>query len=203
MDYITKTIFRKLAAVAVIGMIAVPSGATILPTLAELEVEKVEEVEDIERTEERWVLPDGSPNEQAVLDALQERGIRDKYALAVIMGNIRQESMFLSDICEGGARVEYQHCYYGGYGLIQWTTANRYRGLGQFASRYGGDPSCIHTQIRYMFNESQWLHIEESMKTEGQSVSYYMNKAYYWLGWGVHGARTDYSWDYASRLVFQ
>ena len=196
MNYIKKTILRKLTATAVIGLVALPSGATILPTLAEF---KTEEVEDIKV----WVLPDGSPNEQAVLNALQDRGIRDKIALAVILGNIKQESKFHSNICEGGARVEYQHCHYGGYGLIQWTTPGRYRGLGQFASRYNGDPSSIHTQIRYMFNEPQWQHIESSMKNEGQSVSYYMDKAYYWLGWGHHGARTHYAHDYAARLVFK
>ena len=196
MNYVKKTILRKLTATAVIGLVALPSGATILPTLAEF---KTEEVEDIKV----WVLPDASPNEQAVLNALQDRGITDKYALAVIMGNIKQESKFHSNICEGGARVEYQHCHYGGYGLIQWTTPGRYRGLGQFASRYNGDPSSIHTQIRYMFNEPQWQHIESSMKHEGQSVSYYMDKAYYWLGWGHHGARTHYAHDYAARLVFK
>ena len=196
MKYIKKTILRKLTATAVIGLVALPTGATILPTLAEL---KTEEVEDIKV----WVLPDGTPNEQAVLNALQDRGIRDKIALAVILGNIKQESRFHSNICEGGSRVEYQHCHYGGYGLIQWTTPGRYRGLGQFASRYNGDPSSIHTQIRYMFNEPQWQHIESSMKNEGQSVSYYMDKAYYWLGWGHHGARTHYAHDYAARLVFK
>ena len=200
MDYIKKTIFRKLTATVVIGLIAVPSGATIIPTIVE---SKIEEAEDSEVLEKRFVLPNGSPNEQAVLIALQDIGIRDKIALSVIMGNIRQESRFHSNICEGGARVEYQHCYYGGYGLIQWTTPGRYKGLGEFASRYGGDPSNIHTQIRYMFSETEWKGIVESMKNEGQSMGYYMDKAYYWLGWGHHGARTDYSHDYASRLVLR
>ena len=37
--------------------------------------------------------------EQLVLNALQERGITDRNALAVIMGNIRQESKFDSIVC--------------------------------------------------------------------------------------------------------
>ena len=56
--------------------------------------------------------------------------ITDKNALATILGNIKQESMFISNICEGGARVEYPNCHRGGYGLIQWTTEARYLGLG-------------------------------------------------------------------------
>ena len=214
MDYIKRSIIRKLAAIAVIGSVAIPAGASLIPTLEQFKEEseygvgKVEEdtlekPEVAEVSDKRWVLPGATHNEKVVLDALQDRGITDKIALAVIMGNIRQESMFHSNICVGGARVQYHHCHYGGYGLIQWTTVGRYRGLGHFASKYGGDPSSVHTQVRYMFNESQWQHIEGSLKNEGQSVGYYMSKAYYWLGWGHHGLRTHYAHDYASRLVFQ
>jgi hypothetical protein len=28
-----------------------------------------------------------------------------------------------------------------------------------------------------------------------------MNYAYDWIGWGYHGARTSYAYDYASRLT--
>jgi hypothetical protein len=46
-------------------------------------------------------------NESRTLDFLQDRGVTDKNALATIMGNIRQESTFTPNICEGGARVPY------------------------------------------------------------------------------------------------
>ena len=215
MDYIKRSSIRKLAAIAVIGFVGIPAGASLIPTLEQFQEENgygkgettteevLEKPEVIEESNKRWVLPNASHNERVVLEALQDRGITDRIALAVIMGNIKQESRFHSNICEGGARVNYHHCHYGGYGLIQWTTHGRYNGLGHFANRYGGDPSSIETQVRYMFNESQWQHIEESLKREGHSVSYYMNKAYYWLGWGHHGARTHYSNDYAARLIFQ
>jgi hypothetical protein len=116
------------------------------------------------------------------------------------MGNIKQESTFQSNICEGGSKTSYRNCY-GGYGLIQWTSANRYYGLGDFAKRYGGSPSSLNTQLRYLTNEVQWKRIEEKMKTPGKSIYSYMNAAYSWIGWGHHGARTSYAHDYASRLV--
>ena len=34
----------------------------------------------------------------------------------------------------------------------------------------------------------------------GQTVSYYMNAAYRWLGWGIHGARTNYAYDYTKKF---
>lgn len=138
--------------------------------------------------------------ESTTLKALQDRGIRDRAALAVMLGNIKQESRFLPNICEGGARVSYHHCHRGGYGLIQWTTYGRYNGLGQYAYRTGGDPSSLHTQLGYLFTEYQWRSIEPTMKSAGLSISTYMNAAYRWLGWGIHGARTHYAYQYYDRL---
>ena len=90
-----------------------------------------------------WKCPDCSPAEQYVLKELQEHTkITDRNALATIMGNIKQESKFHSNICEGGARVPYSDCHRGGYGLIQWTTKNRYLGLGRFCDKY--NLSLIH-----------------------------------------------------------
>ena len=197
-----------------IGFVGIPAGAGLIPTLEQFQEENgygteevvadttEEVVEEVEMTK-RWVLPNGSHNEKVVLTALQDRGITDRIALAVVLGNIRQESRFHSNICEGGARVNYHSCRYGGYGLIQWTTSDRYRGLGHYASMIGGNPSSVETQVGYIFKERQWLDIEASLKRNGHSVGYYMNKAYYWLGWGHHGARTHYSHDYAARLVFK
>jgi hypothetical protein len=214
LDSNKRSIIRKLAAIAVIGFVGIPAGAGLIPTLEQFQEENgygteevvadttEEVVEEVEMTK-RWVLPNGSHNEKVVLTALQDRGITDRIALAVVLGNIRQESRFHSNICEGGARVNYHSCRYGGYGLIQWTTSDRYRGLGNYASRIGGNPSSVETQVEYIFKERQWLDIEASLKRNGHSVGYYMNKAYYWLGWGHHGARTHFSHDYAARLVFK
>ena len=132
------------------------------------------------------------------LEAFQDRGITDRLALATLMGNIKHESQFKPDICEGGARVPYEKCYRGGFGLIQWTTTNRYNGLGEFASKYNCNPSTTACQLRYLFNEVQWQRVEAVFKTPGQTIEWYTEEgAYPWLGWGIHGARTDYAYDYA------
>ena len=158
-----------------------------------------EEVAPVKK-EKRLICRGCSNVEQNALDYFQDIGIKDRNALATIMGNIKQESTFQANVCEGGSKTSYHNCY-GGYGLIQWTSANRYYGLGDFARKYGGSPSSLQTQLRYLTNEVQWKRIEEKMKTPGKSIYSYMDTAYSWIGWGHHGARTDYAHDYASRLV--
>ena len=124
-----------------------PKPLTLDEALAEVTGETAQPVQEAEEevavapTEKVWVCEGCNDNEKQTLAFLQERGIKDRAALATVMGNIRQESMFLTDICEGGARVSYENCHSGGFGLIQWTSINRYRGLGTFSSRYGLDPS--------------------------------------------------------------
>ena len=104
-----------------------------------------------------WQCPTCNTAEKKTLKFLQTRGITDEYALATVMGNIKQESNFISNICEGGHRVSYHRCRSGGYGLIQWTSPNRYYGLGRYAKNTGGDPSSIHTQLYYMITEREWM----------------------------------------------
>ena len=150
--------------------------------------------------DKRLICKGCNESENATLAFLQDYGVKDRNALATIMGNIKQESTFQSSVCEGGSITSYRNCY-GGYGLIQWTSANRYYGLGDFAKKFGGSPSALQTQLRYLTNEVQWKRIEEKMKTPGKSIYSYMDYAYSWIGWGHHGARTAYAHDYASRLV--
>ena len=163
-----------------------------------LEEPKVEEEVAVEEpdTPKRWQCLGCTDVENQVLKALQEKGITDKIALAVVMGNIKQESKFILNICEGGVRTGYERCYRGGFGLIQWTTTGRYTGLGATARQHGLDPNTLDAQPKWMFNEREWREVEYRFKTPGQSMSYYMNAAYRWLGWGVHGARTHYSNQY-------
>jgi len=149
----------------------------------------------------RLVCKGCNTNESRTLEFLQKRGITDKNALATIMGNIRQESTFTPNVCEGGARVSYSACRRGGYGLIQFTCASRYNGLGTFAARYGGDPSTLDTQLRYMITEPQWRGIEDRLKVPGKPIEYYMRLAYSWLGWGHKGARTDFAYNYKNKMV--
>ena len=97
-----------------------------------------------------WKCPTCSPNEQYVLEQLQAKTrISDRNALATILGNIKQESKFIPNICEGGARVSYLDCTRGGYGLIQWTSVGRYNNLGKFCKKFKCDPSSLEGQTRY------------------------------------------------------
>ena len=162
--------------------------------------EKVVVVQPLKKEINRWKCKDCTPQEKETLDFLQENGIVDKAALATIMGNIKQESKFNANICEGGSRVPYNLCHVGGYGLIQWTTSRRYIGLGQFAKRHNCDPSSLKCQLRYMVTERQWKIALSRFKVPNQSISYYMKGAYWWLGWGIHGERTKYSFQYLNRL---
>ena len=160
----------------------------------------IREVAPEKSKEKRLICKGCSEHEQLALDYFQDQGIKDRNALATIMGNIKQESTFVPNICEGGSRTQYHHCGRG-YGLIQWTSANRYYGLGDFAKKYGGSPSELHTQLRYLTNEVQWKRIEDRMKQSGRSINSYMNDAYSWIGWGIHGARTHYAYEYANKLI--
>ena len=148
----------------------------------------------------RLICKGCNENENVTLAYFQERGIKDRNALATIMGNIKQESGFVPNVCEGGSRTSWRNCGRG-YGLIQWTSAGRYYGLGAFASKYGGKPSELNTQLRYLTNEVQWQRIANRMKTPGKTINSYMNYAYSWIGWGIHGARTHYAHEYANRLI--
>lgn len=143
---------------------------------------------------------DCTTNEQKTLEFLQKRGIRNQNALAVVLGNIKQESKFDTLVCEGGAKTGYHGCKSGGFGLIQWTSPNRYYGLGSFAAKYGGNVDTIETQLRYMVNEPQWNRYELYLRSEDQSVDFYMKHAYNWLGWGIHGNRTRFAYNYQSRF---
>ena len=155
-----------------------------------------------ERPKEKRIICKGcNTNETRTLEFLQDRGITDKNALATIMGNIRQESTFTPNVCEGGARVSYSGCRSGGFGLIQWTDAPRYNGLGRHAARIGANPSSLDAQLDYMLHEGDWKMIENQMKTPGKSINDYMRLASRWIRWGHHGARTDYAYNYVNKLI--
>ena len=170
--------------------------------IKEFEPEKtaILEVAPEKPKEKRLICKGCNEHENATLAYFQERGIKDRNALATIMGNIRQESTFVPNICEGGSRTSWGNCR-GGYGLIQFTSASRYYGLGDFAKKIGGNPSTLDTQLRYIVTEPQWKSIESRMKVPGKSISKYMSYAYEWISWGHHGARTNYAYDYANKLV--
>ena len=193
---LVKTSIGALAVVLVSAVPAVTNQTSIVTSTAnEVEVE-LEQV--IEKT---WKCVGCTPAEDYTLSYLQDNtSITDKNALATILGNIRQESMFLPNICEGGARVPDHQCYRGGFGLIQWTTQARYDGLGSFCNKYGCDPSSLEGQVRYMVNEAGFQNNLPHFERVGLTINSYMNAAYRWLGWGIHGHRTNYTYQYLGKL---
>ena len=156
----------------------------------------------VEVVEPQWTCPDCNAAEKLVLKELQNRtNITDRNALATILGNIKQESNFTPNICEGGEIVQYHDCNVGGYGLIQWTSQKRYDGLGTFCSKYNCDPSTLSGQVRYMINEKTFRIALPRFEQNEQTMQHYMSAAYRWLGWGIEGNRNLYSYQYSKRLV--
>ena len=195
---------RKLLASA----ICIFGTVSILPAFSmefmnwSLPIEAQQKIKEVD-VEKMWRCVGCSPAEEYTLSYLQNNtSITDKYALATLMGNIKQESMFLPNFCEGGARVPYNQCHRGGYGLIQWTTIARYNGLGSFCNKYGCDPSSLEGQVRYMVNEAGFQNNLSYFEKAGQTVNHYMNAAYRWLGWGIHGNRTAYAHEYLNKLTY-
>jgi hypothetical protein len=204
---------KNLTSVAVSLFGAVATSAATLPTpsFATSQYSPPTEESKIQETATKEVAPEKpkvkrlicigcNSNESKTLQFLQDRGITDKNALATIMGNIRQESTFTPNICEGGARTSYPNCG-GGYGLIQWTNAPRFYGLGRHAARIGANPSSLDAQLDYMLHEGDWKMIEPYMKTPGGSINHYMRLASKWIRWGHHGARTDFAYSYSKKLI--
>jgi hypothetical protein len=201
--------------VAILGAVATSAATLPAPSMATSSaVQPFSIVPEgpIQETETKEVVPEKpkvkrlvckgcNTNETKTVEFLQKRGITDKNAIATIMGNIRQESTFTPNICEGGARVPYSACRSGGFGIAQWTSKNRYKGLGNFAARTGGNPSTLDTQLHYMITEPQWRGIEDRLKVPGKPIEYYMRLAYTWLGWGHKGARTTFAYNYSNKLI--
>ena len=200
----------SLLMTAFIGGSAIAEPSRLEEALASLqpETEVVEETPEIEeapiveevKPEPRWVGANFTENEAKALNFFQDYGIEDRMALAVLLGNIQQESRFTPNICEGGARIPYSSCHRGGYGLIQWTTTGRYDGLGRHARNRGTSPSIIDTQLSYLVTEREWKEALWRFKTPDRSLDFYMKGAYRWLGWGIYGNRGYYSQQYYDRL---
>jgi len=160
-----------------------------------------EKAEPIQKMVEKWDCPGCNPNERYVLSKLQDyTKITDRNALSTLMGNIKSESNFHPNICEGGARVAYHQCHSGGYGLIQWTTQSRYDNLGHFCRKFDCDPSSLEGQTRFMVNEIHFQKVLPDFEGTGGSIRQYMSPAYYWLGWGIKGYRESYAHDYYAKM---
>ena len=178
--------------------------ATVSSQISDQIISKSKPVEiSVVEYQSTWKCPECTTEEQYVLKQLQQHTkITDKNSLATILGNIKQESKFVPNICEGCARVSYNECHSGGYGLIQWTSIGRYKGLGRFCNKYACDPSSLEGQTRWMINEPTFQRVLPQFEGGGQTVSHYMKPAYRWLGWGIKGKREYYSYNYSKKMVW-
>ena len=108
---------RKLLALPAIGIIS-SACASAYPNISEIKnppqliiepgvgLVDPNNVVKIELEEKEWKCPGCNENEKYVLSEIQIRtNISDRNALATILGNIKSESNFYPNICEGGARV--------------------------------------------------------------------------------------------------
>ena len=195
-QYAPFLMFRRLVVLLVLGILGASCASKSAPTKEDIVSIPVVP------NEPSWQCLDCSPEEKYVLEQLQyQTKITDRNALATILGNIKQESKFYPNICEGGARVPYDDCHRGGYGLIQWTSTQRYLGLRYFANKYNCDPSTLECQTRYMINEPIFQRYLPEFEGGGQSIAQYMVPAYYWLGWGIKGNRELYAYNYTKKMV--
>ena len=149
----------------------------------------------------RWRCNGCSSSEKFVLRKIQEEtNIKSRNSLAVILGNIKQESGFNANICEGGTRVTYENCKKGGYGIVQWTTPSRYFWLGEYAQKNNCDPSSLECQVGYMIVEPVFLKNLTRFERLVGINDCFMGVAYSWLGWGIEGNRSKYAYGYYTKL---
>ena len=142
-----------------------------------------------------------TPVEKQTLEFFYDEGVTDTYALAMIMGSIKQESRFKPNVCEGGFITSWQGCTRGGFGLIQFTSAHRYYGLGSYAKRTGQRPESIKTQLEYILTEQEWQAAERIFKKPGLPMHSYDYAGKIWLGYGIKGNRLRYAWQYVPLIV--
>ena len=141
-----------------------------------------------------------SPVEQTTAEYFHSVGVKDKKALSVIMGAIKQESRFEPLVCQGGAKTGYHGCKTGGFGIAQWTIQERYNGLGLFAARTKQDPDTLFTQLQYATTEREWKSAYKTFKQTGLAMNSYFHAGRVWLGYGIKGSRHKYAYDYAKRI---
>jgi hypothetical protein len=142
---------------------------------------------------QRWTLRNATAEEQRVLDYFQDYGITDKAALAVLLGNIKQESKFNTESVRVVGTLVTTVAIEVGLVLIQWTTPGRYAGLKRYAANNRCDIHSLECQLGYVTHEVEWRKAEHGFKRTGNSINGYMHYAKRWLGWGVHGASTTYA----------
>lgn len=199
-----KKIFTVAATISALSVTSVAASSRLDAALdLSPEPEVIEEVEEVKAPAKQLITcTNCSEAERITLEFFQEKaGVTDKYALAMIMGSIKQESRFQPNVCEGGFLTSWSGCTRGGFGLIQFTSSHRYYGLGAYARRTGQSPESLQAQLEYIITEPEWLNAAAIFKQKGLPMYSYERAGYLWLGYGIKGNRTWYANQYVQQLA--
>eukprot|EP00727_Mastigamoeba_balamuthi_P000293 m51a1_g10260 hypothetical protein (774) ;mRNA; f:3068-6353 len=153
------------------------------------------------------------------------QGITNPKALAVIMGNLQQESNLNPLDCEAYGRpassvaacpVKKSSSGYWmtGIGLLQWSDANNRPGrrsqLLAYCRNHGLNCDLASTQLRFLAQESEWARAKACFQAGGKEMGTTWNNAgatagsYWqcaarWTGWGIAGSRAQYALQWLAR----
>jgi len=157
-------------------------------------------------------------NSATIAAFFRGQGITDLKALAVILGNLQQESSLNPLACEayGGPASSLYNCpiklsgsyYMTGVGLLQWSDPGNLPGrrtnFFNYCKTNRLNPDSVATQLAFLAQESQWQKVLPCFQTKGKEMGTVWNNAgatdntYWkcaarWTGWGTAGSRATYA----------
>eukprot|EP00727_Mastigamoeba_balamuthi_P013106 m51a1_g8418 hypothetical protein (320) ;mRNA; r:307881-309107 len=167
------------------------------------------------------------PNSGAIAAFFRDtQGISDPRALAVIMGNLQQESNLNPLDCEayGGPASSLSSCpvkrsssgyWMTGVGLLQWSNPGNQPGrrsaLLSYCSSHGLNCDTAAAQLQFLAQESEWTgsarscfqasgkQMGSAWDNAGATSGSYWQCAARWTGWGTAGSRAQYAQQWLSR----
>ncbi len=119
----------------------------------------------------------GNSNEQKIANFLASKGLSDS-AIAGIMGNLEQESNFISTA---------QNPSSGAYGIAQWL-GSRLTDLDQYAAANHLSPSSLQAQLGYLWKEissGQYVSVSALNKMSPQQAAVYFEEGFEKAGPGA------------------
>ena len=124
--------------------------------------------------------------EKEVRDILVYHGVLDNTALAVILGNIKQESNFnpLAYNSEEDA-----------LGLMQFRLDRK-----KYLERYCTDTTSVRCQLTYVFTEDDWKAIAADITAIGKDMNFYQSAMKRYLRYSHFGNRLIYAKEYLTIL---
>eukprot|EP00727_Mastigamoeba_balamuthi_P010552 m51a1_g6119 hypothetical protein (292) ;mRNA; f:137155-141410 len=165
------------------------------------------------------------PNSKTIAAFFRDtQGITNHKALAVILGNLQQESNLNPLSCEayGGPASTLSKCpitkkgsyYLTGVGLLQWSNPGNKPGrrsqMFAYCSKHGLNCDLASSQLKFLAQESEWARAKACFQAGGKATGSTWNNAgatagsYWqcaarWTGWGVAGNRAKYAQQWLAR----